>query len=69
DAEADDPANYANRSPWPMLHLLREDGVERALASFAHPERIPERNVAMLRALGNATLATQLANLRRQREE
>lgn len=55
----DDPANYTNRSPYPMLHLLRETAIERALAGFAHPERIPERNVALLRELGSEALAAQ----------
>jgi hypothetical protein len=49
---ADDPANFTNRSPYPMFHLIREDSVEAALASYRHPERIPERNVRRLRALG-----------------
>ncbi|MGB5253520.1 MAG: DUF1415 domain-containing protein [Sedimenticolaceae bacterium] len=51
-APADDPANFTNRSPYPMFHLIREDGLEAALASYRHPERIPERNVQRLRALG-----------------
>jgi len=49
---ADDPANFTNRSPYPMFHLIREDGLEAALASYRDPERIPERNVRRLRALG-----------------
>lgn len=60
----DDPANYTNRSPYPMLHLLREAGVEQALARFAHPERIPERNAEILRRIGNRALAGQLAGCR-----
>ncbi|WP_227369884.1 DUF1415 domain-containing protein [Halomonas sp. M20] len=60
--EESDPANYTNRSPWPMLHLLREESIERALAGFAHPERIPERNVTLLREMGNERLAAQIAD-------
>ncbi|MGC3875248.1 DUF1415 domain-containing protein [Halomonas sp. GXIMD04776] len=55
--EEDDPANYTNRSPYPMLHLLREASIERALSGFAHPERIPERNMALLREMGSERLA------------
>ncbi|SHE98716.1 hypothetical protein SAMN02745148_01523 [Modicisalibacter ilicicola DSM 19980] len=55
--DEDDPANYTNRSPHPMLHLLREASIERVLASFAHPERIPERNAALLRGMGRASFA------------
>nr|WP_299245468.1 DUF1415 domain-containing protein [uncultured Halomonas sp.] len=62
--EENDPANYTNRSPWPMLHLLREASIERALAGFAHPERIPERNVTLLRERGNERLAAWIANPR-----
>ena len=51
-ARADDPANFTNRSPYPTFHLIREDRLEAALASYRHPERIPERNVRRLRALG-----------------
>jgi hypothetical protein len=52
DADADDPANASNRSPYPMLHLLREASVERAVAGVADPDLIWQRNVRTLRALG-----------------
>jgi uncharacterized protein len=51
--EAPDAAShYSNRSPYPIIHLLREDMLTRALADCADPERIPDRNVATLNALG-----------------
>jgi len=53
DADADDPANYTNRSPYPMLHLLREDGLEAAIASYTDPDAIAENNIAKARALGS----------------
>lgn len=49
----DDAGNYTNRSPWPMLHLLREASVERAVAAFPDPEAIVERNIATLGKLGH----------------
>jgi hypothetical protein len=49
---ADDPANYSNRSPLPVFHLIRQDSLSAALAGYPDPERIPERNVARLRELG-----------------
>lgn len=64
DTAVDDPANFTNRSPWPMLHLLREAGVERALANYPDPEAIPERNIERMRQLGTEVLADELANLR-----
>ena len=48
----DDASNYTNRSPYPTLHLLREDSVERAVAAFPDPDVIVERNIATLDQLG-----------------
>lgn len=49
-----DPENNSNRSPWPLLHLLREASVAQAVESVPDVAAIPERNIATLRALGNA---------------
>ena len=49
---ADDIGNYTNRSPYPTLHLLREDSVSRAVDAFPDADRIVDRNVATLDALG-----------------
>ena len=48
----DDVENYTNRSPYPMLHLLREASVERAVAAFPDAAEIYEKNIATMRALG-----------------
>ncbi len=40
-----DASNYTNRSPYPMLHLLREDSITDALEHYPNPEKIPERNI------------------------
>jgi uncharacterized protein len=51
--EPDDISNATNRAPFPILHLLREDSVERAIESDAgDAEKIVERNIATLRELG-----------------
>ena len=47
-----DPANYTNRSPYPMFHLIREASLEKAVANYPEPEKIPERNIALLREMG-----------------
>lgn len=60
-SEPDDAANYTNRSPFPMLHLLREASVSRAVEAFPDPERIYERNIATLRALTPAAVAQLFA--------
>ena len=60
-AKQDDPANYTNRSPYPMLHLLRETSIERAVATYPHPENIPPRNIELTRELGLAKMQSLLA--------
>ena len=50
--EYNDAANYTNRSPYPMLHLLRESSLEKALSHVDNPEDIPERNIEHARSLG-----------------
>lgn len=52
DAPEDDPADFTNRSIYPMLHLLREEQVEQAIDSHPDPEGIPERNVQFTREKG-----------------
>ncbi len=52
DAAVDDIANCTNRSPYPMLHLLREASVSRAVAAFPHAEDIFEKNIDALTQLG-----------------
>jgi uncharacterized protein len=51
---ADDVTNATNQSPYPTLHLLREDSVGRVVAALADPAAIYEQNIATLRALGPA---------------
>ncbi|NYH99466.1 DUF1415 domain-containing protein [Cupriavidus plantarum] len=48
----DDIENFTNRSPWPTLHLLREDSIERAVEAFPDAADIYERNEATMRKLG-----------------
>jgi len=48
----DDVTNFTNRAPWPTLHLLREDSMDRAVAAFPDAARIYETNMETLRRLG-----------------
>lgn len=48
--------NYTNRSPYPILHLLREEGLAQAIAGYARPDKIPERNIRTLEKLGAARM-------------
>lgn len=61
DAPANDPANYTNRSPFPLLHLIRESSIERAVASYPQPALIPERNMALAREKGSVEMQALLA--------
>lgn len=60
DTEPDDVENYTNRAPYPILHLIREKSLERAVANYPNPEQIPERNVALLRDLGREKILALL---------
>ena len=62
EAASDDPANYTNRSPYPMLHLLREDSIEENLKNINDPEDIPRNNIERARSIGLETLEKQLEN-------
>lgn len=50
--DADDVTNCTNRSPYPTLHLLREESIDRAVEVFPEAEMIFERNIEVLQALG-----------------
>ncbi|MEZ7815400.1 MAG: DUF1415 domain-containing protein [Burkholderiaceae bacterium] len=49
-----DMSHYTNRSPFPMLHLLREDSLSQAIDAHGDTDAIPERNKQVLRDLGLA---------------
>ena len=49
----DDVENFTNRAPYPILHLLREDSVARAVSAFPDPDAIVERNIETLRTIGS----------------
>lgn len=65
-APADDAANYTNRSPYPMLHILREASVERALKNYPNPEKIPLRNIQFMQGLGLAMVEERLSKCYQQ---
>jgi uncharacterized protein len=61
--EPDDAENYTNRSPFPILHLLREDSVERAIEAFPEVGDIPARNIETMKNLGLNHLKTMLNDI------
>ncbi|MGY5452311.1 DUF1415 domain-containing protein [Agarivorans sp. MS3-6] len=61
-AEQDDPSNYTNRSPYPTLHLIREQTISRLAKLHPDPEGIPERNIQLTEEMGNTSLKQLLAS-------
>ncbi|WP_226662155.1 DUF1415 domain-containing protein [Microbulbifer aggregans] len=54
DTRPDDEENLTNRSPYPILHLLREASLERGLKNYPDPESIPHNNILRVEALTEA---------------
>jgi hypothetical protein len=59
----DDAENFTNRSPYPMLHLIREASLERAIAKHPDVNQIPARNVALMNSLGHNKLQALFESL------
>jgi hypothetical protein len=53
DTDRNDIGNYTNRSPYPTLHLLREESVERAVEAFPEAEAIFDKNIETMENLGH----------------
>lgn len=51
---AEDRSNWTNRSPFPVLHVIRESSISAAVASHPDIDSIPLRNIELLRAMGDA---------------
>ena len=51
--DAQSPSHFSNRSPWPLIHFLREEMVSDALDNVANPEQIPQRNIELLEGMGH----------------
>ena len=58
--------NYTNRSPYPMLHLIRQASLNAALEHYPSPETIPQRNIEKLNELGTAHMLARLAECRQE---
>ena len=53
DTDINDISNYTNRAPYPILHLLREESIERAVAAFPEASEIFDKNIETLEQLGH----------------
>lgn len=58
----ENPSHYTNRSPYPTLHIIREDSIDRALKTFKQPDTIPENNITRANQLGVQFFQKHLAN-------
>ena len=64
DGEVGDaPANFTNRSPYPMLHLLREASLTQAIDAHPDIDEVPQRNIRMLRELGLEAIKAKLQGI------
>lgn len=52
NTSSNDVTNYTNRSPYPMLHLLREEMLDKAIAYYGDTEVIPQNNIKCLQRIG-----------------
>ena len=53
DTDPNDISNYTNRAPYPILHLLREESIDRAVEAFPEAEAIFEKNIETMEKLGH----------------
>lgn len=60
NTEFNDAENYTNRSPYPLLHILREASLEKAIQMHANTEQIPKDNVMLMNKLGAELMAERL---------
>jgi len=63
DSAENDASNFSNRSPWPMLHLIRESSLEKAIANYPNSEQIPENNIKKLRTIGYKKMQDKLNSI------
>lgn len=57
----DDASNFSNRSPYPMLHILREASVEKAIEHYDDIDDVPEINIQKLKKIGFEKMQSSLA--------
>lgn len=60
NSDKNDPSNFTNRSPYPIIHIIREKSIEQALKTFPTPEQIPSRNIALLKKLGSDKIKSMI---------
>ena len=61
---AESASHFTNRSPYPIIHFLREEMMERVLENVPNPEQIPQCNIQKLEAMGHGAVEQLLQNLK-----
>ena len=69
ESRFDDPANYTNRSPYPVIQILRESSITRAVETYPDTLTIPQRNATFANEKGLAFMKELLRNTKRQSNE
>jgi len=66
DSSETDAANYSNRSPYPMLHVLREKSLEKAIANHPNVEQIPRENTNRLNEIGYSKMQEKFEQIMKE---
>ena len=64
----DDASNFSNRSPYPMLHLLRESSLEKAIASYENIDQLPQHNINKLQQIGYQAMQQTLKKITQENQ-
>lgn len=62
----DEASNYTNRSPYPMIHLIREASMAKVLGVYSEPEKIPENNIILAKQKGSSYFKDMLSSIHAQ---
>ncbi|QIZ77285.1 DUF1415 domain-containing protein [Ferrimonas lipolytica] len=65
DEPAQSPGHYTNRSPYPTLHIIREQSMEKVLNHYPNPEQIPLNNIDVTEAKGSEFFEQALKRIKR----
>lgn len=63
-----DASNFSNRSPYPMLHVIREGSLEKAIASYENIEQVPQININTLQQIGYLAMQQTLKKIKQEDE-
>jgi len=62
----DDASNFTNRSPYPLIHIIREASMARVLSVYNEPEKIPENNIVLANEKGTNFFQQVLTRIHQQ---